>query len=95
MLTIALLISASGVGACVPTHGVSMNLSVVPAKAKGSCTARAARAAALVWGIGEGGMIWVWWGAGVSGCTIPPAALWVPCVYVCSTCVRVSSSAEA
>jgi hypothetical protein len=31
-----------------------MNLSVVPVKAKGSDAARAARAAALVWGIGEG-----------------------------------------
>ena len=73
----------------MPTHGVSMNLSVVPVKAKGSDTARAARAAALVWGIGEGGMIWVWWGAGVSGCTSTPAAFRAPCVCVCVTCVCV------
>ena len=36
MLTIALLISASGVDACVPTHGASMNLRLVPVKVKGA-----------------------------------------------------------
>ena len=57
MLTIALLISASGVDACVPTHGASMNLSVVQIKAKGSCTARDARTAALVRGIDDLGLV--------------------------------------
>ena len=38
-LTISLLISASGVDACVPTHGASMNLKVVPVKGEGSDTA--------------------------------------------------------
>jgi hypothetical protein len=73
----------------VPTHGASMNLKVVPGKVNGSDTAKAARAAALVWGIGEGGMIWVWWGAGDSGCTCPPAAFRAPCMYVYVTCVCV------
>ena len=73
----------------MPTHGASMNLKVVPGKVNGSDTAKAARAAALVWGIGEGGMIWVWWGAGVSGCTCPPAAFRAPCMYVYVTCVCV------
>ena len=36
MLTIALLISASGVDACVPTHGASMNMCLVPDKVGGS-----------------------------------------------------------
>jgi len=52
-----MLISASGVDACVPTHGASMNLSVVQIKAKGSCTARDARTAALVRGIDDLGLV--------------------------------------
>ena len=74
---------------CLPIHGASMNLSVVQVKAKGSDTARAARAAALKWDIGEGRMIWVLWGAVVSECTIPPAAFRATCVYVFVTCVCV------
>jgi hypothetical protein len=52
---------------CVPTRGTSKWVCVFPVKDVGSDTAGAARAAALVWGIGEGGMIWGWWGMGVSG----------------------------
>jgi len=63
-----------------------MILKVVPVKKKSSDTAGAARAAALVWGIGEGGVIWVWWGMGVSGCTGSSAAFRASCVYVCMTC---------
>jgi hypothetical protein len=72
-LTIALLNSASGVDVCVPTRGASKWVCVFPVKDVGSDTAGAARAAALVWGIGEEGMIWGWWGMGVSGFTGPSA----------------------
>ncbi len=71
---------------CVHTRCASMCLSVFPAKVKGSDTAGATLSAALVRGIGEGGMIWVWWGMGVSGCTGPSAAFRASCMYVCVTC---------
>jgi hypothetical protein len=54
-----------------------------PVKFEGSDTAGAALSAALVWGIMEGGVIWVWWGMGVSGCTCPSAAFRASCIYVC------------
>jgi hypothetical protein len=47
-LTIALLISAPGFDACVHTHGVSMNLCVVPVKVEGSDTATASHSGVLV-----------------------------------------------
>jgi hypothetical protein len=56
-LTLALLNSASGVDVCVLTRGASKWVCVFPVKDVGSDTAGAARAAALVWGIGEEGMI--------------------------------------
>jgi hypothetical protein len=87
-LTIALLVSAPGFGACVHTHGASMNLvDGFPVKLKGSDTAPTARSAALVCCIGEGRMIWVWLGAGVSGYVLPccvPIAL-----YVCVCLLRI------
>ena len=43
----------------------------------------------LLWGIGEGGMIWGWWGMGVSGFMGPSVAFLASCVYVCVTCVCV------
>ena len=71
----------------MPTHGASMNMCLVPDNVEGSDAARAARSAALVWSMGEGGVIWVWLGArlrvsGLSFCV--PSALYV---YVCAVCV--------
>ena len=79
---------------CVLTRGASKGVYVFPVKDVGSDTAGAARAAALVWGIGEEGMIWGWWGMGVSGFTGPSAAFLASCVYVCVTCVCVDGGSE-
>ena len=88
-LTLALLNSASGVDVCVPTRGASKRVCVFPVKDGGSDTAGAALAAALVWGMGEGGMIWGWWGMGIRGCTGPSAAFRASCVCVRVACVCV------
>ena len=64
---------------CVHTHGVSMNLCVVPVKLKVSDTATTARSAALVCCIGEGRMIWVWLWAGVRRCTCSLSELGLAC----------------
>ena len=91
-LTIALLVSAPGVDACVHTHGASMKLvdgPSFPVKQEGSDTAPTARSAAMVCCIGEGMGIWVWLGAGVGGCTCGPATFRALCVYVYVTCVSV------
>ena len=74
---------------CVLTRGASKWVCVFPVKDVGSDTAGAARAAALVWGIGEEGVIWGWWGMGVSGFTGPSAAFLASCMYLCVTCVCV------
>ena len=64
-LALALLITAPGLDACVPTHCALMIMCLVPDNDWGSHAARAARSAVLVWSMGEGGVIWDWLGAGV------------------------------
>jgi len=59
-------------------------------KLRDSDTAGAALSAALVLGVGEGGVVWGWWGMGISECTGPSAAFRVASVMSRPSALRVT-----